>query len=77
MTLHTLSGASRFKKIADRILNSLYTTYIVEENRDGILAHGCFDFPKGIGADESLIWGDYYFLEALLKRGKFRELLSP
>lgn len=67
VTLHKLIGKSRFKKIIDSILNSLCTDYIAEENQDGILTHGCFDFPKKIGVDESLIWGDYYFLEALLK----------
>lgn len=78
MTLSKLSNTSRFERIAEKILNSLSTTCIAERDRDGILAHGCFDFPKRIGVDESLIWGDYYFLEALLKmRGLENYLLIP
>ncbi len=39
------------------------------EARDNgrILMHGTLHKPAGIGVDESLIFGDYYFLEALLK----------
>jgi len=37
----------------------------------GILMHGCQHHPNaavpGSVADESLIWGDYYFIEALLR----------
>ena len=29
--------------------------------------HGTLHKPAGIGVDESLIFGDYYYLEALLK----------
>lgn len=67
ITLHKLSGKTKFKKVTNRILNSLLTNYIAEENQDGVLKHGCFDMPKKIGANEGLIWGDFYFLEALLK----------
>jgi len=67
MTLSKLSGRRRFGNAADRILHSLSTNYIAEEDRDEILKHGCFHVPKKIGVDEGLIWGDYYFLEALMK----------
>lgn len=68
MTLSKLSGRNRFRDAADKILNSLSTNYIAEENHDGILKHGCFHMPKKDGVDESLIWGDFYFVEALLKK---------
>lgn len=69
ITLSKLSGKRRFGDVADRILSSLSTNYMAEEDRDGILKHGCFHLPKKIGVDEGLIWGDYYFLEALMKSG--------
>ena len=37
----------------------------------GLLMHGCHHHPDavvtGARADENLIWGDYYFLEALVR----------
>jgi unsaturated chondroitin disaccharide hydrolase len=33
---------------------------------DGILLHGCYSRPAGEGIDEALIWGDYFYLHALL-----------
>lgn len=67
ITLSKLNEKRRFRDVADRILRSLSTNYMAEENRDGILKHGCFHVPKKIGVDEGLIWGDYYFMEALTK----------
>jgi unsaturated chondroitin disaccharide hydrolase len=34
---------------------------------EGILKHGCYHQRKGLGVDESVMWGDYFFLEALSK----------
>jgi len=67
LTLSNLSQQEKFKEIAVRILNSLSKNYLANENEDGILKHGCFHKPAGIGVDECLIWGDYYFMEALMK----------
>jgi unsaturated chondroitin disaccharide hydrolase len=33
----------------------------------GLLRHGVYHKPHGIGVDESCIWGDYFYLEALLR----------
>jgi unsaturated chondroitin disaccharide hydrolase len=32
---------------------------------EGILKHGIYHIGKGLGVDESVAWGDYFFLEAL------------
>jgi len=32
---------------------------------EGLLKHGIYHFNKGLGVDESVMWGDYFFLEAL------------
>ncbi len=29
--------------------------------------HGVYHFRKGLGVDESVIWGDFFFLEAVDK----------
>lgn len=36
---------------------------------EGILKHGIYHLPARAGVDESVIWGDYYFLEALSRLG--------
>lgn len=37
---------------------------------EGILKHGCYHQRKGLGVDESVMWGEYFFLEALSKVGR-------
>ena len=32
---------------------------------EGLLKHGMYHQRKGLGVDESVMWGDYFFLEAL------------
>ncbi len=34
---------------------------------EGILLHGSYHERKGLGVDESVMWGDYFFLEAVSK----------
>lgn len=34
---------------------------------EGILKHGIYHQRKGLGVDESVMWGDYFFLEAVSK----------
>jgi len=34
---------------------------------EGILKHGSYHEMKGLGVDESVMWGDYFFLEAVAK----------
>jgi unsaturated chondroitin disaccharide hydrolase len=29
--------------------------------------HGVYHLPKGLGVDESVAWGDHFFVEALVK----------
>lgn len=67
LDLSELSGKEEFREIATSILDSLCNNYLVEEDVDGILKHACFHKPEDIGVDESLMWGDYYFVEAQLK----------
>ncbi len=40
----------------------------------GILLHGTYNHPENMGIDASLIWGDYYFLEAI---DRYRYSSSP
>ncbi len=37
---------------------------------EGILKRGMYHQEKGLGVDESVMWGDYFFLEAVSKAMK-------
>jgi hypothetical protein len=32
---------------------------------EGILRHGVYHERRGLGVDESVMWGDYFYVEAL------------
>jgi unsaturated chondroitin disaccharide hydrolase len=59
----------------DRYLERAYTTLgtlltpeflaIETPGWEGILKHGIYHEAKGLGVDESVTWGDYFFLSAL------------
>lgn len=54
---------------ARRILDSLITGYLPTrpEDSDALLLHGVYDLPKDHGIDEGNLWGDYFYLEALMR----------
>jgi unsaturated chondroitin disaccharide hydrolase len=52
---------------AVRILRSLCDKHLARNDAkwEGILKGGVYHVHKGLGIDESVIWGDYFFCEAL------------
>lgn len=48
------------------IMKSLREHYLTGEE-DGILLHGLYNYGRGMGIDESNLWGDYYYMEALVR----------
>ncbi len=64
--------ADVYRKTAQRILASLCSDQFLatDEQWEGILRHAIYHLPAGVGVDESTIWGDYFFLEALWKEIK-------
>ena len=52
-----------------RIMNSLTTDKYLgrEPGYEGILKHGVYHIHKKLGVDESVMWGEYFFVEALSK----------
>ncbi len=38
-----------------------------EQNWEGILKHGVYHTKKNLGVDESVMWGEFFFVEALFK----------
>ncbi len=60
----------RYREVAWRILDTLTgPEFLASETPgwEGILKHGIYHQRKGLGVDESVMWGDYFFLEALSK----------
>ena len=62
--------AARYRQAALIILNTLTSPeYLAIETPgwEGILKHGCYHQRKGLGVDESVMWGEYFFVEAVEK----------
>jgi unsaturated chondroitin disaccharide hydrolase len=62
--------SSVYRGYALRILDTLTSPQFLAHETpgwEGVLKHGIYHLPKGVGVGESLAWGDYYFLEALSK----------
>lgn len=60
----------RYRQYALRILDTLTTPEFLATGLpdwEGVLRHGIYHQRKGLGVDESTMWGDYFFLEALTK----------
>ncbi len=49
------------------ILRTLCEKYLAKNDKkwEGILKGGVFHLPKELGVDESVMWGEYFFVEAL------------
>ena len=57
-----------FKNAADHMMKSLIQNYSNSDtSKDGLLMHVTHAFPQNRGIDESAIYGDYFYLEALLR----------
>lgn len=65
-----------YKYAMHNILRSLIENYTSEEIAEGkpILYHGVYSWHSGKGVDEGNIWGDYFYLEALMRFYKDWEL---
>lgn len=58
-----------YEAALNRIMTSLARDYTTKDapQADGLLLHGVYAKPDGIGIDECMIWGDYYYMEALFR----------
>ena len=49
------------------MLECLCTDYLAREDRHrGLLKHGCYSIPHRDGVDSAVLFGDYFFVEALM-----------
>jgi unsaturated chondroitin disaccharide hydrolase len=59
-----------YRQYSLRILDTLTTPeFLANETPgwEGILKHGIYHLDKGLGVDESVMWGEYFFLETVAK----------
>ncbi len=64
------SACERYAQYARTILSTLLTTeFLAVETPgwEGILKHGVYHERRKLGVDESVMWGEYFFVEALDK----------
>ncbi len=64
------TGARRYRDAALTILDSLCTDHYVAWSTpgwEGVLKHGVYHFHKRLGVNESVMWGDFFFLQAVDK----------
>lgn len=64
--------AARYRARAHEILASLIENYTPEtpEDSDAVILHSVYDLPKSVGVDEGTLWGDYFYLEALVRAAR-------
>jgi unsaturated chondroitin disaccharide hydrolase len=74
LNLAQLTGDAARKRLyrdyAYQIVDTLTTPEflaIESSGWEGVLKHGIYHERKGLGVDESVMWGDYFFLEAVSK----------
>lgn len=75
-TLHPDSDQSeRWQSLALGMLQELCYVFLARESdHRGLLKHGCYSKPHNEGTDSAVLFGDFYFVEALCKvllPGKF------
>jgi len=66
----TTAKAATYREYAERILTTLCNPEflaIETPGWEGVLKHGMYHQRKGLGVDESVMWGEYFFMEALSK----------
>ncbi len=58
-----------YEDAAMRMMNALIGGYVnrTREESSGLLTEAVYDMPKNVGVGESCIWGDYFYLEALVR----------
>ena len=64
------TAAAHYRRAAEKILASLTANYLtrgLDGRPYGVLTGGTYFFATGRGINQANIWGDFYYLEALLR----------
>lgn len=68
MDLADATGNERYRETALNIIDALAETCAGVGEETTLLRHGVYHKGAGLGVDEGSMWGDYFYLEALLRR---------
>lgn len=69
--MYSFTNNESYRKFATKVLTSLNSEqYLLDASVEGpfILNHSTGNWPKNDEIDEPIVYGDYYFLEALLRK---------
>lgn len=58
---------SHYQKVIYSVMHSLAKNYATNEEEDGFLTESVYNKPKDNGVGVPCIWGDYFYLEALIR----------
>ncbi|MDN3018458.1 glycoside hydrolase family 88 protein [Paenibacillus sp. BSR1-1] len=69
------SDRSYFEDTVIKMMKSLVVNYstIKEKDAEGLLNHGSYHVLGNLAIDDYMVWGDYYYLEALMRLEKNHE----
>jgi unsaturated chondroitin disaccharide hydrolase len=60
------AAQAKWRARAEATLDSLCRDYVAwETSHRGLLKHGCYSMPHGLGTNAAVLFGDFYFVEAL------------
>ncbi|MCJ1697535.1 glycoside hydrolase family 88 protein [Rathayibacter caricis] len=64
--------AEHWRRSARELLAALieHCAPATPESADTVLLHSVYDLPKDVGVDEGTLWGDYFYLEALVRASR-------
>ena len=69
--METGAKKDEYKLVATQMVESLIDGYSVkDDSADGLILHSVYNKPEGNGVDECSTWGDYYYMEALMRLKK-------
>jgi unsaturated chondroitin disaccharide hydrolase len=66
-----------WKDEARSLLATLAATCLNRGDGDGVLLHCCYRFPAGLALDAATVWGDFFFLDALIQAIEPQVHLDP
>ncbi|MFC6465295.1 glycoside hydrolase family 88 protein [Marinilactibacillus sp. GCM10026970] len=58
------------KETMEKSMQTLIKDYSTDSNAQGLLEHGSYSVREGNSPDDYVIWGDYFYLEALMRLEK-------
>lgn len=75
LSLYDAENGARYKANADRIMENLTKNYRASLNKDNgfLLLHSTGTKPTNTEVDVPIVYADYYFLEALMRKKKLEE----